>query len=87
MSKPKSIAKAEKVVKPPRNPVVRKDFTREFGCQKNVIKPARSPIAKHPNILMLNICKGIWHQTVTGMSLDNNTREIAPKAAPNPITK
>ena len=52
------IAYVEKVVKPPKTPVINKGFHGSYGINFFYIAPVNSPITKHPTRLATNIAKG-----------------------------
>lgn len=85
-NKPNSWAKDEKVVKPPKNPVIKKYFALSDIDQCSFINSVITPIRKRPNTFTKNIAIGI-PQKVKRHNLINNKRPIAPIAPPIPVTK
>lgn len=53
-----SNVKAEKVVKPPQIPVIRKSFQFSFTAKDLKVSPQKKPISKQPTILTANVPQG-----------------------------
>jgi len=84
-SEPNSKAKDENVVKPPRNPGIRKYLMLSAADQCKFINSDNIPIVKHPKRLIIIICNGI-PITDEGKIVDKATRNIEPNAPPRPTT-